>query len=79
MHFGKPVFLSKFTSLPEIGGDAAYYFDNFEPGHMQTIFADGMQHYRENDRGAYIMKQADKFSWDLAAQQYLNIYSELLK
>jgi glycosyltransferase involved in cell wall biosynthesis len=78
MHFGKPVFLSKFTSLPEIGGDAAYYFDNFEPAHMQTVFADGMKDYNENDRAAYIIRQANKFSWDLAAQQYLDMYSELL-
>lgn len=78
MHFGKPVFLSKFTSLPEIGGDAAYYFDNFEPEHMQTIFADGMQHYQEYNRATFIMQQANKFSWDIAAQQYLNIYTGLL-
>ena len=30
MTFGKPVFLSDKTSLPEIGGEFAYYFRNFE-------------------------------------------------
>ena len=29
MLFGKPVFLSSLTSLPEIGGKVAYYFNNF--------------------------------------------------
>jgi glycosyltransferase involved in cell wall biosynthesis len=29
MQFGKPVFLSTHTSLPEIGGDAAFYFNDF--------------------------------------------------
>jgi glycosyltransferase involved in cell wall biosynthesis len=28
MHFGKPVFLSNKTSLPEVGGKHAYYWDN---------------------------------------------------
>lgn len=28
MSFGKPIFLSKLTSLPEIGGDVAFYFEN---------------------------------------------------
>ncbi len=31
MHFGKPVVLSKLTSLPEIGGEEAVYLDNFLP------------------------------------------------
>ncbi|WP_331970752.1 glycosyltransferase family 1 protein, partial [Ohtaekwangia sp.] len=31
MYYGKPVFLSKLTSLPEVGGEHAYYFDNFSP------------------------------------------------
>ncbi|RYD85381.1 MAG: glycosyltransferase family 1 protein, partial [Sphingobacteriales bacterium] len=30
MHFGKPVFLSTHTSLPEVGGNAAYYFNSFD-------------------------------------------------
>ena len=35
MHFGKPVFLSRLTCLPEIGGDAAYYFDVFDSQQMR--------------------------------------------
>ncbi|WP_428328550.1 glycosyltransferase family 4 protein [Mucilaginibacter sp.] len=78
MYFGKPVFLSKFTSLPEVGGDAAYYFDNFEPEHMQQVFKKGMQDYQENNRSAAIKKHAGKFSWDSTAQQYMDLYLECL-
>jgi glycosyltransferase involved in cell wall biosynthesis len=78
MHFGKPVFLSKYTSLPEIGGDVAYYFDNFEPRCMQQIFANGMKDFIENDRSMKVIKHAAKFSWDIAAQQYLGLYTECL-
>ena len=35
MCFGKPVFLSRLTSLPEVGGDAAYYFDDFDGSAMR--------------------------------------------
>jgi glycosyltransferase involved in cell wall biosynthesis len=78
MHFGKPVFLSKFTSLPEVGGDAAYYFDNFEPAHMQNVFEKGMKDFIDRNRTKEIMNQAEKFSWDRAANQYLEIYNECL-
>ncbi len=79
LHFGKPVFLSKFTSLPEVGGDAAYYFDNFEPAHMQSVFEKGMQDFIERDRATEMMAQAAKFSWEHAASQYLNLYAECLQ
>lgn len=79
MHFGKPVFLSKFTSLPEVGGDAAYYFDNFEPSHMQEAFKKGMQDYLDHHREEKIINQSKKFSWDIAANQYLSLYQEVLK
>lgn len=79
MHFGKPVFLSKFTSLPEVGGDAAYYFDSFEPESMQRVFAQGMQDFNHQNREAEIISQANKFSWDRAAQQYLALYKKCLE
>jgi glycosyltransferase involved in cell wall biosynthesis len=78
MYFGKPVFLSKYTSLPEVGGDVAYYFDNFEPAHMQKVFADGMQDFKDNNRAASIIKNAERFSWQNTAQQYLQLYQDCL-
>jgi len=39
MRFGKPVFLSNLTSLPEIGGKEAYYWENFEPEYMHHLFS----------------------------------------
>jgi glycosyltransferase involved in cell wall biosynthesis len=78
-YFGKPVFLANSTSLPEVGGDAAYYFNNFEPHHMQTVFAEGIKDYQENNREAAIIKNAERFSWENTAQQYMELYEELLK
>ncbi|CAM3903988.1 glycosyltransferase family 1 protein [Mucilaginibacter galii] len=79
MYFGKPVFLSKYTSLPEVGGDVAYYFDNFEPEHMQQGFNKGMQRYVDEDRSGAIIAHAEQFSWEKTAQQYLALYAECLK
>jgi len=79
MHFGKPVFLSKFTSIPEVGGDVAYYFDNFEPEHMQEVFKRGMSDFAQNNRAKEAIAQAEKFSWEIAADQYLNLYQECLE
>ena len=78
MHFGKPVFLSKHTSLPEVGGDAAWYFDNFEPGAMQATFIKGLQEYAAKDMSAGIMEHAAKFDWKKTARQYLDLYQECL-
>lgn len=78
MHFGKPVFLSTFTSLPEVGGDMAYYFDSFEPNTMRMAFAKGMEHFKANNMAPAIKQRAEIFSWDKTARQYLALYEECL-
>ncbi|RVU01808.1 glycosyltransferase family 1 protein [Mucilaginibacter limnophilus] len=80
MHFGKPVFLSTHTSLPEIGGDAAFYFDSFDGKAMQKVFAEGMEKYNSTDNiEAHITAYAEKFSWQNTAKQYLSLYEECLE
>jgi len=44
--FDKPVFLSTHTLLPEIGSDAAFCFEAFEPETMQNAFAKGMEAFK---------------------------------
>lgn len=78
MHFGKPVFLSKYTSLPEVGGDAAYYFDSFDPEHMQEVFKNGLLDFNTKNRAEEMTRQANKFTWENAAKQYLSLYNECL-
>ena len=46
MAYGKPVFLSRHTCLPEIGGDYAYYFNmDFDRELMQVEFKRGLEDY----------------------------------
>jgi glycosyltransferase involved in cell wall biosynthesis len=78
MRLGKPVFLSKYTSLPEIGGDVAYYFENFEPEHMQKVLEEGLKDYKENNRAEEIKRWSLKFTWDKAAKQYADVYKRVL-
>lgn len=79
MHHGKPVFLSNLTSLPEVGGDAAYYFENFEPEHMASVFKNGMAHFKANDGVAMVRRHAAKFSWEKAGAEYLALFRSCLQ
>lgn len=79
MYHGKPVFISDRTSLPEVGGDAAYYFHSFEPGAMQKVFTDGMHDYSVNLPLNKIRQRAEQFRWSVAAAKYLEVYRRLLE
>ena len=78
MRYGKPVFLSDKTSLPEIGGDEAYYFNSFDPEDMQAAFDKGMKHYQLNQPTEKIIGRANKFNWESSAKSYLKVYKDTL-
>jgi glycosyltransferase involved in cell wall biosynthesis len=78
MHHGKPVFLSNLTSLPEVGGDAAYYFTDFEPAHMRAVFAQGMAHFGAHDGAAAVRRRAASFSWEKMGAAHLALYRRCL-
>lgn len=78
MHFGKPTFLARRTCLPEIGGDAAEYFDDFEPEAMKRVVQRGLQRMNEPHRADAIRSHAAQFNWDDAAAAYLRLYRRLL-
>lgn len=77
MWFGKPVFLSTETCLPEIGGDVAYYFKSFDADAMRQAFAEGMQHYLQTMPMQKIKEHAAQFSWSKAAHEYMEVYKSL--
>lgn len=80
MKFGKPVFLSNFTCLPEIGGDLAFYFEDFDKNHMAAFIENKLSYFNDNqviieDK---IKKHADRFSWQICIEQYTSLYQEIL-
>jgi len=79
MYFGKPILLSSCTSLPEIGGDCAYYFDHFEPEHMRSVLKNSLEDYKKNLPLEKIKTRGRSFSWETAAAQYIEIYRTLIK
>lgn len=74
MYFGKPVFLSTATSLPEIGGDVAFYFTSFDKDKMQQTLESGLEQFERHDLSKATKARAEIFSWQNAAKEYLNIY-----
>ena len=79
MHFGKPVFLSRRTCLPEIGGEAADYFDDFDPASMKRVVINGVQRHALPGRAELVCQHAAQFDWDHAADAYLALYLRLLQ
>jgi glycosyltransferase involved in cell wall biosynthesis len=77
MHFGKPIILSNKTSLPEIGGETAYYFENFDPFHMQQKLVESIDDFYKNNKDEQVIERANFFNWNIAAKQYLTIYNKL--
>ncbi len=78
MRLGKPVFLSTFTSLPEVGGDKAYYFENFDATHMQEVLKKGLEDYYQNNRKQEIIDWSMKFTWKQATKEYVGVYQRTL-
>ena len=79
MACGTPVVCSRAASLPELGGDAAVYFD---PDNTEELAAqlEGLwenESLRRRMSGAGI-KQASRFSWSHTAEQTMAVYEKLL-
>jgi glycosyltransferase involved in cell wall biosynthesis len=81
MRFGKPVFISNNTSLPEIGGEHSFYWDHYDPVYMANTVRSGMERFN-NARGFYknwYVERAKSFNWESTARQYLEVYQEILQ
>ncbi len=80
MSFGKPVFLSDKTSLPEIGGNAANYWTNFDPEYMKKVLFEGLNDHESNkvECEKLLKERAAYFDWKVAAKEYLKVYKDIL-
>ena len=78
MHFGKSVFLSRLTSLPEVGGPVAHYFDKFDPASMRATVEAGRAADASPGRSQAIAAHAAQFSWERCAAAYAALYVKLV-
>ncbi len=76
MSLGLPLFISDKTSLPEIGGEDAYYFRNFEADSMVKVFLEGLEDFNE-EKKLRLIKRSKLFDWQQAAESYLKIYKQV--
>jgi glycosyltransferase involved in cell wall biosynthesis len=76
---GTAVAAARATSLPEVGGDAAAYFDPADEADAARVLA-GLFHdpERRADLIARCPANVARFSWDRAAAAYLGLYAALL-
>ena len=80
MAHGAPVVSSNATCLPEIYGDAAYYFDpldiNAITSSIDQVISDDSLRSRLIEAG---YKQVKLYSWEVMAKQTLDVYNQALK
>jgi glycosyltransferase involved in cell wall biosynthesis len=80
MACGTPVVCSDVSSLPEIGGGAARYFDPYDVERMveaiRAVWTDADLQAEMGQRG---LEQAAKFSWERAAQETLIVYGRIMQ
>lgn len=77
MSIGCPVICSNLSSLPEVGGDAARYFDPYDIEEMSSVIEEVVFSDSIVDMLVHAGKErASVFSWAHCAEKTLNIYSD---
>ena len=79
MACGVPVVTSKVSSMPEVGGEAAVYFDPYD----ETDMAEKIESVLKNERLrkemiAKGLQKVKEYSWEKCAEETLQIYREVL-
>ncbi len=80
MQYGKTVFMSNNTSLPEIGLSLATYWDHYEPEYMAQTVINGLKYYNDNkiELTKKLIAHAQTFSLEKAAKEYIEVYKRVL-
>lgn len=73
MQWGKAVFASRYTSLPEIGAECAAYFPDFSPEAMAATVRQGLASRTADDTQAAILHAA-QFDYESHMRQYWQLY-----
>lgn len=80
MKYGCPVLTSNISSLPEVGGEAALYFDPYNVNDMaekiDRVLSDSNLRKDMIEKGK---KQVKKFSWEKSAEKVLAVLEDVVK
>lgn len=79
MSLGCPVLTSRASSMPEICGDAAFYFDPGDPDALAAslceVLSEGRDKLQMREKG---YEQVSRYRWDRTAEQTLEVYRSTL-
>jgi glycosyltransferase involved in cell wall biosynthesis len=74
-----PALLSNNSSLPEVGGDAARYFDPFTEGSLRNRLSELLGNPGEIEQmKAAGRNQVTKFNWDATTAGHVEVYKNIL-
>ena len=80
MSCGAPVLMSKTSSLPEVGGDAALYFDPLSVEEIENAIEKIVFDVElRNSMTKKSMIQSQKFSWERTAELTEEVYAKVLE
>lgn len=73
--YNVPVITAYNSSLPEVGGDAAYYVDAYDVKGMANLMSDvlNMTEEEKEHNSVKMKTQLEKFSWEKCAEETLNV------
>ena len=80
MSMGCPVLVNRTSSLPEVCGDAAFYFDAPDAGELSRILASTLQ----DEQGLASKRESGKqqvklYDWARSARRTLDVYRTVLE
>lgn len=73
MQWGKPVFCSTSTSIPETAGSQAFYFTDFNSVSMARVVTEGLKAFSPK-RAEAIKAYAGTFSYEKHFREYMTLY-----
>jgi glycosyltransferase involved in cell wall biosynthesis len=79
MAAGRPVFVARLTSLPEITGEHGFYFDSFTPEAMAAAIRTGLARFEADAAFAERARShAEAFTWAETTRRYADLYEQLV-
>jgi glycosyltransferase involved in cell wall biosynthesis len=75
---GVPIAAARMSALPEIAGDAAVYFDPYDPGEMAETMGRLIWDEKLRDElSRNAIARAESFSWGETACQTLQVFEQV--
>jgi len=76
---GKPVIASRSTSVPEVGGEHAEYFDDLDTASIARAIDRGLARWQGDSACAEAaIRHASTFTWEHCIDEYTRLYDSLL-